>query len=32
MSQSGSRLNVVIMSVFQRGKAGVGTRVSGSIT
>jgi len=32
MSQLGSRPNAVIMSVFQRGKAGVRCRVSGSIT
>ena len=31
MSQLGSRPNVVIVSVFQRGKAGVGCRVSKSI-
>jgi len=32
MSQLGSRPNMVIASVFQRGKAGVGCRTSGSVT
>jgi len=32
MSQLGSRPKVVIVSVSQRGQAGVGRRVSGSIT
>jgi len=31
MSQIGSRPNVVIVLVFQRGKAGVGCRVSGLV-